>query len=110
MAGLSAPAFKGGSMQRSQRKIHPHRILAEIGPGLSTSNFKKGQAIFVQGEAADAIYFIQKGRVKATVTSKHGKEAVVGMLGEGEFFGEGCLAGQSFRTATMSALSDCRIT
>jgi CRP/FNR family transcriptional regulator, cyclic AMP receptor protein len=97
-------------MQRSQRKIHPHKIVAEIGPGLSTSNFKKGQAIFVQGEAADAIYFIQKGRVKATVTSEHGKEAVVGMLGEGEFFGEGCLAGQSLRTATISALSDCRIT
>jgi CRP/FNR family transcriptional regulator, cyclic AMP receptor protein len=97
-------------MQRSQSKIHPHKIVAEVGPGLRTSNVKKDQAIFVQGEAADAIYFIQKGRVKATVTSGHGKEAVVGILGEGEFFGEGCLAGQSLRTATMSALSDCRIT
>jgi CRP/FNR family cyclic AMP-dependent transcriptional regulator len=97
-------------MQKSEPKIDPHKIVAEVGPGLSTSNFKKDQAIVVQGEAADAIYFIQKGRVKATVTSKRGKEAVVGILGEGEFFGEGCLAGQSLRTSTMSALSDCRVT
>jgi CRP/FNR family transcriptional regulator, cyclic AMP receptor protein len=64
----------------------------------------------MQGEVADAVFFIQKGRVKVTVTSDHGKDAVVGILAEGQFFGEGCLHGQPLRTATSKALCHCRIT
>jgi CRP/FNR family cyclic AMP-dependent transcriptional regulator len=63
----------------------------------------------MQGGAADAIFYIQEGKVKLTVVSKHGKEAVVALLGEGEFFGEGCLAGQSLRMATAVAMSACSI-
>jgi CRP-like cAMP-binding protein len=64
----------------------------------------------VQGETADSVFFIQHGRVKVTVTSDKGKVAVVGILLEGQFFGEGCLHGQAHRTATSIALGDCRIT
>jgi CRP-like cAMP-binding protein len=64
----------------------------------------------VQGETADSVFFIQHGRVKVTVTSDQGKVAVVGILLEGQFFGEGCLHGQARRTATSMALGDCRIT
>jgi CRP/FNR family transcriptional regulator, cyclic AMP receptor protein len=97
-------------MQKSEPKIDPHKVVAQVGAGLATSNFKKHQDIFVQGEAADSVYFIQEGRIKATVTSEHGKEAVVGIFGKGQFFGEACLTGQSLRTATMSALGDCQTT
>jgi CRP/FNR family transcriptional regulator, cyclic AMP receptor protein len=97
-------------MQKSERKNNQHRIVAQVGTGLTTSNYKKNQNIFVQGEAADSVCFIQEGRIKATVTSEHGKEAVVGIFAKGQFFGEGCLAGHPLRAATMSALGDCRIT
>jgi CRP/FNR family cyclic AMP-dependent transcriptional regulator len=96
-------------MQKSVRKNDPHKIVAQVGAGLTTSDYKKNQDIFVQGEAADSVHFIQEGRIKATVTSEHGKEAVVGIFGKGQFFGEGCLTDQSLRTATMSALGDCQI-
>jgi CRP-like cAMP-binding protein len=97
-------------MQKSGQKMDPHKIVAQVGAGLTTSSYKKNQDIFVQGEAADSVHFIQEGRIKATVTSEHGKEAVVGIFGKGQFFGEGCLTDQSLRTATMSALGDCQIT
>jgi CRP/FNR family cyclic AMP-dependent transcriptional regulator len=97
-------------MPRSEPKIDPYKIVAQIGAGLTTSNYEKNQDIFVQGEAADSVHFIQEGRIKATVTSEHGKEAVVGIFGKGQFFGEGCLAGQSWRTTTMSALGNCQVT
>lgn len=96
-------------MQKSEPKNNQNKIVAQVGAGLTTSNYKKNQNIFVQGEAADSVYFIQEGRIKATVTSRHGKEAVVGILSKGQFFGEGCLAGHSLRAATMSALGDCQI-
>jgi CRP/FNR family cyclic AMP-dependent transcriptional regulator len=87
-----------------------HKLLAQVRSGRTTSDYLKNQHIFVQGSAADSVFFIQTGRVKATVTSKHGKEAVVGILGEGQFFGEQCLRGQPLRTTSMTALTDCRIT
>ncbi len=103
------PPFQGRSMQKSEPRNNQNKIVAQVGAGLTTSNYKKNQNIFVQGEAADSVYFIQEGRIKATVTSEHGKEAVVGIFAKGQFFGEGCLAGHSLRAATMSALGDCRI-
>src|SRR5450432_4461060 len=86
-----------------------HTRLSRRSALASPPQIKKNQDIFVQGEAADSVHFIQEGRIKATVTSEHGKEAVVGIFGKGQFFGEGCLTDQSLRTATMSALGDCQI-
>ena len=71
--------------------------------------FRGNDSIFVQGDKADAIFYIQKGKVKLTVISKQGKEAVIALLTEGDFFGEGCLAGQPIRMATAVAMSTCSI-
>jgi len=88
----------------------PHEVLAQVGAGRTTTDYQNSQYIFVQGEVADSVLFIEKGRVKVAVTSEQGKEAVVGILDKGQFFGEGCLHGQRLRTATANALGDCRIT
>jgi CRP/FNR family transcriptional regulator, cyclic AMP receptor protein len=82
----------------------PHTLLAQTGAGRATEDYRNEQEIFIQGERADSVF------VKVTVTSEHGNEAVVGILDEGQFFGEGCLQAQLLRTATASALGDCRIT
>jgi CRP/FNR family transcriptional regulator, cyclic AMP receptor protein len=74
-------------------------------PSAHVKNFK----IFLQGDLADAIFYIQEGKIKLTVVSKQGKEAVVALLGAGDFFGEGCLAGQLHRMSTATAMSDCSI-
>ncbi len=65
-------------------------FLARVGAGKTIRNFQKNEIVFVQGDAADTVYYIQKGKIKVTVISKHEKEAVVGILGPGQFFGEGC--------------------
>jgi CRP-like cAMP-binding protein len=70
---------------------------------------RKKSNIFVQGDPADAVFYIQKGRVKLTVTSEHGKAAIIGVLSDGSFFGEGCIAGQPLRMMTASAISDCTL-
>lgn len=72
--------------------------------------FRTSQTIFAQGDAADAVFYIQKGRVKLSVLSEQGKEAVVAILEPGQFFGEGCLNGQRLRIATTTALEQCVIT
>jgi CRP/FNR family cyclic AMP-dependent transcriptional regulator len=77
--------------------------------GKTIKAYRSDQRIFAQGDPADAIFYIQKGKVKLTVVSKRGKEAVVALLGEGDFFGEGCLAGQPLRMATAAAMSTCSI-
>ena len=71
--------------------------------------FKKRQKIFAQGEIADAVFYVQTGKVKLTVVSKTGKEATVGILGDGDFFGEGSLAGQALRMGSATALTDCAV-
>ncbi len=73
----------------------------------SIATYPTNARIFEQGDAADAIFYIQKGKIKLTVVSKQGKEAVVAILGEGDFFGEGCLAGQPMRMASAAAISEC---
>jgi CRP/FNR family cyclic AMP-dependent transcriptional regulator len=102
-------------MQKAPQTFRPdqndsHKLLAQTGAGRATHDYGTDQHIFVQGEVAASVFFIQKGRVKIAVTSEHGKDAVVGILDEGQFFGEGCLQGQPMRSATASALGDCRIT
>ena len=89
--------------------FHPDDFLAKIGEGRTISLYRKGQTIFSQGGVADSVFYIQKGRVKVTVVSEHGKEAVVAILGKDEFSGEGCLAGQPKRIATATALTECEI-
>ncbi len=73
------------------------------------ADYKRNQSVFSQGDPADAIFYIQKGKVKLTVVSKQGKEAVVAILGADDFFGEGCLAGQPLRMASAAAMSECSI-
>ena len=74
-------------------------------PGSSALDFQAGQAIFCQGDAADAVYYIRRGTVKLTAVSKAGREAVVGFLNAGDFFGEGCLIGKPKHITTARAMS-----
>jgi CRP/FNR family transcriptional regulator, cyclic AMP receptor protein len=93
-----------------QTAFDPLIFLGETGAGKTIERYTKNQKIFSQGDAADAVFFIQKGKVKITVLSEHGKEAVVGIFGEGQFFGERCLKGKDFRTSTSQAMEECLIT
>jgi CRP/FNR family cyclic AMP-dependent transcriptional regulator len=95
-------ALKGG--------FDPRAFLGRADAGKTIEKYEKHQKIFSQGDAADTILFIQKGKVKMTVLSEHGKEAVVGILADGQFFGEGCLDGAKLRTATSEAMEECVIT
>ena len=87
----------------------PKAFLASVGEGRSIAKSREGQVIFSQGDPADALFYIQKGKVKVTTLSSHGKEAVVAILGAGDFFGEGCLAGQPLRISTVAAMVDSSI-
>jgi CRP-like cAMP-binding protein len=87
----------------------PKSFLARVGDGRSIATYAKDQIVFNQGDPADAVFYIQRGKVKISVVSEEGKEAVVRILGASEFFGEGCLAGQTRRIATASALAPCTI-
>src|ERR1022692_2331824 len=84
----------------------PKKFLATIGEGRKVVAFPKKKAIFTQGDAADAVFYIQEGKVRLTVVSKVGKEATLGILSEGEFFGEGSLAGQALRMGSATAMTD----
>ena len=85
-------------------------FLAKASGGTTVSRYPKRRVLFAQGDVADAVFYIQKGRVKITVVSGGGKEAVIAVIGAGEFCGEGCLAGQPRRMSTASAMADCTIT
>ena len=87
--------------------FEPNVFLAKVDVGRTMSKHQNGQIVFSQGESADAVFYIQRGKVKITVVSAQGKEAVISILGRGEFFGEGCLAGQSVRMATVTAMTEC---
>jgi CRP/FNR family transcriptional regulator, cyclic AMP receptor protein len=88
----------------------PKAFLAKVGVGKTILKFEKNQHVFEQGDVADAVFYIQKGNVKLSVLSEQGKEAVVGILEPGQFFGEGCLNGHSLRIATTTAMAECVIT
>src|SRR5208282_1138914 len=91
------------------REFNPRTFLATIGEGRKNLTFAMKQGIFAQGDAADAVFYIQKGKVKLTVVSKTGREATIGLLREGNFFGEGALAGQALRMGSATAITDCEI-
>src|SRR5258708_20850478 len=88
----------------------PRAFLSQAGAGKTVEKYAKNQKIYSQGDVADAVFFIQKGKVKMTVLSEHGKEAVVGIFADGQFFGEGCLDRAELRTATSQAMEECLIT
>ena len=87
----------------------PTEFVTRVGNGKRTREYRNKQVIFSQGDAADAVFFLQSGKVKLTVVSARGKEAVIGVLEEGSFFGEGCLAGQLVRMSTASAIQPSSI-
>jgi CRP-like cAMP-binding protein len=90
-------------------KFNPKTFLSTINGGRKISAFPKKQAIFVQGDSSDAVFYIKKGKVKLTVVAKNGKEATIGILNEGDFFGEGCLTGQPLRLCSANTMTDCSV-
>ena len=87
----------------------PDTFLSTIGEGRKALRFAKKQPVFAQGDPTDSVFYIQKGKIKLTVISSNGKEATIGILGEGDFFGEGCLAGQKLRMGSATAITSCDI-
>ena len=94
---------------KKTREFDPDTFLATIGEGRKSLAVSRKQRIFAQGDPADAVFYIQKGKVRLSVVSKTGKEATIGMLGEGDFFGEGSLAGQVLRMGSAAAMSDSQL-
>src|SRR5579872_619571 len=94
---------------KNGREFDPHAFLATIGEGRKAMLFPKKQTIFAQGDRADAVFYLQTGKVKLTVVSKTGKEATIGILSDGSFFGEGSLAGQPLRMGSAAAMTDCAV-
>jgi CRP/FNR family transcriptional regulator, cyclic AMP receptor protein len=94
---------------KKKRDFDPNTFLATIGEGRKVASFPEKQTIFTQGDAADAVFYIQEGKVRLTVVSKIGKEATLGILNAGEFFGEGGLAGQPLRMGSATAMTDCQL-
>jgi CRP/FNR family cyclic AMP-dependent transcriptional regulator len=91
---------------KRRRSFNTKSFLARVGEGRSIGKYRKGQVVFAQGGPGDAVFYIQKGKAKLTVVSEQGKEAVIAILGADDFFGEGCLAGQTQRIATVTAMTD----
>jgi CRP-like cAMP-binding protein len=95
--------------RKAKPPFDPKVFLSKVNDGRAISEYRKDKIIFRQGDPSDAVFYIQSGKVKTTVVSEEGKEAVVALLGTGDFFGEGCLTGQPQRLATVSALTECVI-
>ncbi|MGE9010706.1 Crp/Fnr family transcriptional regulator [Leptospira interrogans] len=98
------------AIERTKKSFDPLAFLAKVGTGKTISVYRKDQIIYSQGEVADTIFYLQNGGVKIVVLSDQGKEAVVGILEPGQFFGEGCLNGHSLRIATSTATEESLIT
>ena len=94
---------------KMRRKFHPQTFLSTVDVGRTIAVVLLKQTIFLQGESSDAVFYIQKGKVKLNVLSKAGKEATIGILNEGDFFGEGCLTAQPLRMCTATAITDCAL-
>jgi CRP-like cAMP-binding protein len=94
---------------RKSRQFDPGAFLATIGDGRGSLSIPRKQGIFNQGDLADAVFYIQKGKIRLSVVSNAGKEATIGILGEGNFFGEGALAGQALRMGSAVAMTECSL-
>ena len=92
-----------------KRDFDPTKFLTTIGEGRKIVPVPKKQTIYAQGAACDAVFYIQKGKVRLTVVAKNGKEATIGILNKGDFFGEGGLAGQPLRMGSATAMTDCEL-
>ena len=97
-------------MTPAPEMFDPKDFLAKVGDGKTVVEFHENQTVFLQGELADTVFYIQQGKVKLTVISEQGKEAVVAILEPGQFFGEGCMNGHPKRIATTTAMENCVIT
>jgi CRP/FNR family cyclic AMP-dependent transcriptional regulator len=94
---------------KSKSTFDPKTFLAKVGQGKTIANYSKDQIVFSQGDPANAVFYVQKGKIKLSVVSKNGKEAVIAILDSCDFLGEGCLTAQPLRMATATAMSDCSI-
>jgi len=103
--GSSAPAIQEAVVPQ----FDAQSFLMSVGTGRSTKKYATRKTIFQQGDPADAVFYIQKGKVKLTVVSKQGREGVIAILSAGDFFGEGCLAGQPLHMATAASMAECVI-
>jgi CRP/FNR family transcriptional regulator, cyclic AMP receptor protein len=102
--------MEGAAMKKSSKvEFNLHHFLANADGGRAISTYRANQPVFSQGESADSVFYIQEGKVKMTVLSDQGKEAIVAILGTGDFCGEGCLAGQPRRMATAAAMEVSKI-
>lgn len=97
-------------IRNSKAAFNARAFLGQPDVGKKIAKYQKHQEIFAQGEVADTVFYIQKGKVKVTVLSEHGKEAIIGILAQGQFFGEGCLNGAKLRIATTHAMEECLLT
>src|SRR3984885_2709368 len=95
--------------RKTKLPFDPKVFLSKVNGGRAISDYRKDQIVFRQGDPSDAVFYIQSGKVKTTVVSEQGKEAVVALLGADDFFGEGCLTGQLLRLSTVSAMTECVI-
>src|SRR4249919_1661576 len=111
VAIISVLSVWGAGRAQHDKKVpfDPKVFLATVNGGRSISKYREGKTVFSQGKPADAVFYIQKGKVKITVVSEQGKEAVVAVMGSDEFCGEGCLNGQPVRLATATAITECEI-
>jgi CRP/FNR family cyclic AMP-dependent transcriptional regulator len=94
---------------KKNQRIDWEPFLAGISSGKTVIEYGPNHNIFSQGDSANSVFYLRRGKVKLAVTSKQGREAVVAILGDGDFFGEGCLAGRRLRTATATAITDCTV-
>ncbi len=95
-------------VRQKRSELNSRRILASVGKDVKAVAFPKEQAVFAQGDAAGTVFYIQEGKVRLTVVSEFGKEVTLSILSEGEFFGDGGLAGQSLRMGSATAMTDCK--
>src|ERR1700722_15767259 len=95
--------------RKAKLPFDPKVFLSKVNGGRAISDYRKDRIVYRQGDPADSVFYIRSGKVKSTVVSEQGKEAVVALLGTGDFFGEGCLTGQPQRLGTVSAMTECVI-
>jgi len=107
--GRSPSKAAPASSARRRPEFEPEKILSTIGGYGRAASFPEKQTIFAQGDAADSVFYIREGKVRLTVVSQAGKEATLGILSRGEFFGEGCLLGRLSRMKSATAMTDCEL-
>src|SRR5689334_7726754 len=107
--GTRIEMMSAASNLKRSREFNPEALLATVGEGRKAMLFPKKETIFAQGDAADALFYLQTGKVKLAVVSKTGREATIGILGDRSFFGEGSLAGQALRMGTATAITNCSV-